>query len=150
VSDCLGADVVTDPSASADVDVAVLLHRRDFSYEDLSLLCRLIAVQDVPYIVGNQDMIYPDESRLLPDTGAVAQLVKDVTSREPLRVCGKPFSGMLPSKIRSDSLGIMIGDQERTDGRLAEILQIPFFHVTTHNSLEMLANCAEAIRCGEE
>ena len=105
-------------------DVVVILYKNNYSYSDLINLCNLC--KQVPFISGNKDYIYPDESNILPDTGAITNLVCNCVNKKPEIICGKPNKNMIKIKDKS----IMIGDNPLTDKLFAQNAEIPFILVS--------------------
>jgi ribonucleotide monophosphatase NagD (HAD superfamily) len=116
-------------------DIIILLYKSDFIYNEL---CELITYikQGVPYIVGNIDLTYPDKQIVKPDTGSIYNMIISITGIQPLWICGKPNVGICD--IRSDKKYIMVGDSLLTDAKLAENMNIHFFHKTDVSDLGVL------------
>ena len=134
-------------SGLGEADVILLLHRRDFSYRDLSDLCGAVKA-GTPYVVGNIDATYPDAELTLPDTGSIASLVGRATGRPPRGVLGKPFSAF-PAAFDARCVCAVVGDLQRTDGRLAEELGVPFVNVADGwRDATQLARAISAGRAG--
>ena len=117
-------------------DVFVVLYRSEFEYRDLCNLLTHIKLRHVPYTIGNIDLTYPNKNTVLPDTGSIYNMIRGITDVKPLLVCGKPFPGIC--YIEPDKKYIMVGDSLITDAKLAENLNIHFFHKTDNNDLGVL------------
>jgi ribonucleotide monophosphatase NagD (HAD superfamily) len=89
-----------------------------------------IQKHNVPYIVGNIDLTYPDKGVVLPDTGSIYHLINSITKISPILMCGKPFLNGIDTTIDPAKKYMLVGDSLLTDGKLAEKLNIPFFHKT--------------------
>ena len=63
-----GFNIVDDMNAA---DIFIILYNANFHYRDLSSLVTRIQKHNVPYIVGNIDLTYPDKNTILPDTGSI-------------------------------------------------------------------------------
>ena len=116
-----------------DVKVAnvfILLYNANFNHHDLSLLITRIQKNNIPYIIGNIDLTYPDKDTVLPDTGSIYHLINNITKISPILICGKPFLNGIDTVIDPDRKYMMVGDSLLTDAKLAENLNIPFFHKT--------------------
>ena len=79
----------------------------------------------------NEDPNHPTPAGLVPGSGALLAAVATASGLTP-EVAGKPHAPMV-RLIRQrfafdagDGSAVMVGDQPRTDGRLAERLGIPF------------------------
>lgn len=116
-----------------DVKVAnvfIVLYNANFNHHDLSLLITRIQKNNIPYIIGNIDLTYPDKDTVLPDTGSIYHLINNITKISPILTCGKPFLNGIDTVIDPNRNYIMVGDSLLTDAKLAENLNIPFFHKT--------------------
>jgi glycerol-3-phosphate cytidylyltransferase len=111
-------------------DIFIVLYHSNFHYCDLSLLVTRIQKHNVPYIVGNIDLTYPDKNVVLPDTGSIYKLINSITNISPILMCGKPFLNGTDATIDPDKKYLLVGDSLLTDGKLAENLKIPFYHKT--------------------
>jgi HAD superfamily hydrolase (TIGR01450 family) len=111
-------------------DMFIVLYHSNFHYHDLSLLVTRIQKNNVPYIVGNIDLTYPDKDVVLPDTGSIYHLIYSITNVSPILVCGKPFLNGIGIMIDPSKKYLLVGDNLLTDGKLAENLKIPFYHKT--------------------
>ena len=123
-------------SSLDDADLIVLCYRDDFTYAELCAL--LTKLRTTPYITSNIDRTYPDAHCVLPDVGAIQQLIEFTTGAPPVRMFGKPDPSMFDMTIEERAGCIMVGDREMTDGKLAEALGCPFFHVHGAHDLAML------------
>lgn len=122
-----GFNIVDDINSA---DIFIVLYNTDFQYRDLSLLVTGIQKNKVPYIVGNIDLTYPDKNTILPDTGSIYHLINGITKISPILMCGKPFLNGIDTAIDPDKKYLLVGDSLLTDGKLAENLNIPFYHKT--------------------
>jgi HAD superfamily hydrolase (TIGR01450 family) len=122
-----GFNIVDDINSA---DIFIVLYNTNFQYRDLSLLVTGIQKNKVPYIVGNIDLTYPDKNTILPDTGSIYHLINSITKISPILMCGKPFLDGIDTAIDPDKKYLLVGDSLLTDGKLAENLNIPFYHKT--------------------
>ena len=122
-----GFNIVDDMNAA---DIFIVLYNADFHYRDLCLLVTRIQKNNVPYIVGNIDLTYPDKDVVLPDTGSIYHLINSITKISPILICGKPFLNGIDTTIDPAKKYMLVGDSLLTDGKLAENLNIPFYHKT--------------------
>ena len=120
-------DDVNDINAA---DIFIVLYNSNFNYNDLSLLVTRIQKNKVPYIVGNIDLTYPDKDVVLPDTGSIYHLINSITKISPILICGKPFLNGIDTTIDPVKKYMLVGDSLLTDGKLAENLNIHFYHKT--------------------
>lgn len=111
-------------------DIFIVLYNANFHYRDLCLLVTRIQKHSVPYIVGNIDLTYPDKDVVLPDTGSIHHLINSITKISPILMCGKPFLNGIDTTIDPAKKYMLVGDSLLTDGKLAEKLNIPFYHKT--------------------
>jgi ribonucleotide monophosphatase NagD (HAD superfamily) len=126
-----------------DADVVVVCYRDDFTYAELCALLTKLAT--TPYIISNIDRTYPDVRRVLPDVGALHHLIGYVVDAHPVRIFGKPDPQMCDLTVSERSECLMVGDREMTDGKLADGLGCPFFHVDGAHDLAMLHIILKAI-----
>lgn len=122
-----GFNVVDDMNAA---NLFIILYNANFHYSDLTLLVTRIKKDNTPYIIGNIDLTYPDKDAVLPDTGCMYHLINNITKISPLLICGKPFLNGIDTVIDPAKKYLMVGDSLLTDAKLAENLNIPFFHKT--------------------
>lgn len=122
-----GFNIVDDINSA---DIFIVLYNTNFHYRELSLLVTRIQKNKVPYIVGNIDLTYPDKNTILPDTGSIYHLINSITKISPILMCGKPFLNGIDTAIDPDKKYLLVGDSLLTDGKLAENLNIPFYHKT--------------------
>lgn len=130
-----GFNVVDNMNAA---DIFIVLYNPSFHYDELTLLVTCILKNKIPYIVGNIDLTYPDKDVVLPDTGSIYYLINNITNISPLLICGKPFLNGIDTVIHSDKKYIFVGDSLLTDGKLAESLNIHFYHKTDLYDLGIL------------
>ena len=112
------------------VDIIIVLYNANFHYRDLSFLVTRIQKNKTPYIVGNIDLTYPDKDTVLPDTGSIYHLINSITKISPIFICGKPFLNGIDTTIDPAKKYMIVGDSLLTDGKLAENLNIHFYHKT--------------------
>ena len=96
----------------------------------MSLRVTRIQKHNVPYIIGNIDLTYPDKDYVLPDTGSIYHLINSITKISPILICGKPFLHGIDTTIDPAKKYLLVGDSVLTDGKLAENLNIHFYHKT--------------------
>jgi HAD superfamily hydrolase (TIGR01450 family) len=111
-------------------DIFIILYNANFHYRDLSSLVTRIQKNKVPYIVGNIDLTYPDKDVVLPDTGSIYHLIHRITNISPILICGKPFVNGIDTTMDPAKKCLLVGDSLLTDGKLAENLNIQFYHKT--------------------
>ena len=111
-------------------DLIVFLYTDNFNYNQLTNVLTHISKTNVPYIIGNIDLLYPDTDRILPDTGIIYKIIQMTLPKntQPLLILGKPTSGIYTPK--NTDRCIMVGDNINTDGEYAKNLNIPFIHLT--------------------
>lgn len=100
-------------------DYVVVGFDQTLTYERLTIACRLID-KGVPYVATHPDVRCPIEGgEFIPDTGAMLELIKTATGKEPLLITGKPFKYMVD--VALDRTGYkkeeiaMVGDRLATD-----------------------------------
>jgi HAD superfamily hydrolase (TIGR01450 family) len=101
------------------VDFVVLGFDQTLTYEKLSTACRYIR-KGVPYLASHPDLTCPIEGgEFIPDCGAITELIKSATGREPQAVTGKPNPLMVEMLEQEKTLEknemAVIGDRLYTD-----------------------------------
>ncbi len=102
-------------------EAVILAFDKTLTYSKLERACLLLR-QGTPYIATNPDMVCPTEYGYIPDCGAIAELLRAATAREP-QFIGKPNSEM--ARMGMQKLGAnpattaMVGDRLYTDMRMA-------------------------------
>lgn len=133
-------DRVTDDISRANL--IVLGYNDSFDYGDLVKLVTAVS-RGTPYMVANIDPLYPSSDTILPDTGSIAAMVLGTTGKHPTRTFGKPHME-LPMQNARDTY-LMVGDKESTDGKLAEVNGIEFFHITDLTNMKTLLALMRAV-----
>lgn len=100
-------------------DYVVVGFDMTLNYEALTIACRLID-RGVPYIATHPDVRCPIEGgEFIPDCGAMLQLIKTATGKEPLAICGKPYHYMVDVVVEQTGYSkqeiAMVGDRLSTD-----------------------------------
>lgn len=121
-----GVEIVEDGRVSA----AVIGWSRSFDFDSLAGIASA-ARSSGRLVATNEDPTHPTPGGLLPGAGALLAAVATASGVRP-EVAGKPHSTMV--RLMSSTFGfapgdrtvVMVGDQPRTDGKLAERLGIPF------------------------
>jgi HAD superfamily hydrolase (TIGR01450 family) len=121
-----GVEVVD--SGSVDAAIVGWCHGFDFD----SLAATATAARASGRLIGtNEDPTHPTPAGLMPGSGALLAAVATASGLTP-EIAGKPhepMASLMKSRFAfddGDPSVVMVGDQPRTDGRLAERLGIPF------------------------
>lgn len=124
-----------DVTAVGPCDAAVVGWSRTFDFESLSAIADAARVSG--RLIGtNEDPTHPTPKGLVPGAGALLAAVATASGVTP-EIAGKPHQAMveyLQSRFgfaAGDPGVVLVGDQPRTDGRLAQRLEIPFALVET-------------------
>ena len=124
-----GVEVV-EPDAVGTAEAAVVGWSRSFDFEMLAATAT--AARESGRLIGtNEDPTHPTPGGLVPGSGALLAAVATASGVTP-EIAGKPHQAM--ARLMQERFGftdgdpsvVMIGDQPRTDGRLAERMGIPF------------------------
>ncbi len=110
--------------------IAVIGWSRSFDFDSLASIASAARTSG-RLVATNEDPTHPTPDGLLPGAGALLAAVAAASGVRP-EVAGKPHSAMV--RLMSSTFGfepgdrsvVMVGDQPRTDGKLAERLGIPF------------------------
>jgi HAD superfamily hydrolase (TIGR01450 family) len=121
-----GVKVMSD----GPVDAAVVGWSRSFDFDALAATATA-ARESGRLVATNEDPTHPTPDGLMPGSGALLAAVTTASGVTPV-IAGKPHAPM--AELMKGTFGfddgesgvIMVGDQPRTDGRLAERLGIPF------------------------
>jgi HAD superfamily hydrolase (TIGR01450 family) len=111
-------------------DAAVVGWSRSFDFDALAATAA-VARRTGRLIGTNQDPVHPTPDGLVPGSGALLAAVSTASGVDPT-VAGKPHEPMAALMRRAfrfangDPSVVMVGDQPRTDGQLAERLGISF------------------------
>jgi 4-nitrophenyl phosphatase len=124
------ADGPADGPVDAPVDAAVVGWTHDFTFDRLAATATSARTSG-RLIATNEDPTHPTPAGLMPGSGALLAAVATASGVTP-EIAGKPHGPM--ASLMKEKFGfedgdpsvVMIGDQPRTDGRLAERLTIPF------------------------
>ncbi len=112
------------------VDAAIVGWSRSFDFDTLAAAAA--AARTSGRLIGtNEDPTHPTPDGLVPGSGALLAAVSTASGVVP-EIAGKPHEPM--AALMKERFGfedgdpsvVMVGDQPRTDGRLAERLAIPF------------------------
>lgn len=113
------AGFVLTNSLEEPVDYVVVGFDQTLTYERLTIACRLID-KGVPYVATHPDVRCPIEGgEFIPDTGAMLELIKTATGKQPQLIFGKPYQYMVDVVL--DKTGYkkeeiaMVGDRLATD-----------------------------------
>lgn len=120
-----------------DAELIIILYNNEFTYLDLCEMLTHISRINSPYVISNIDWTYPDQQIVLPDTGITQLIIEMTTGKLPKRVFGKPYSGICID-VDDPEKCLMVGDSLLTDGKLADIMCIHFFHLIDAQDLQML------------
>ncbi len=111
-------------------DAAIVGWTRSFDFDSLAATAT-VARSSGRLVATNEDPTHPTPKGLMPGAGALLAAVATASGVTP-DVAGKPHEPMA-SLLRStfgfangDRSVVMVGDQPRTDGKLAERLGVPF------------------------
>jgi HAD superfamily hydrolase (TIGR01450 family) len=121
--------------AAGPCDAAVVGWSRTFDFESLAATADAARASG-RLIATNEDPTHPTPDGLVPGAGALLAAVATASGCTP-EIAGKPHSamvGFLQSRFgfaAGDPGVVLVGDQPRTDGRLAERLAVPFALVET-------------------
>jgi glycerol 3-phosphatase-2 len=124
--DTRGVTMVTD----GPVDAAVVGWTHDFDFDSLAATATSARTSG-RLIATNEDPTHPTPAGLMPGSGALLAAVATASGATP-EIAGKPhrpMASLMKEKFgfdEGDPSVVMIGDQPRTDGKLAERLKIPF------------------------
>jgi HAD superfamily hydrolase (TIGR01450 family) len=111
-------------------DAAIVGWTRSFDFGALAATAT-VARSTGRLVATNEDPTHPTPAGLMPGAGAILAAVATASGVTPL-IAGKPhepMASLMKSAFRfaaGDASVVMIGDQPRTDGRLAQLLDIPF------------------------
>jgi 4-nitrophenyl phosphatase len=111
-------------------DAAMVGWTRSFDFGALASTAS-VARSTGRLVATNEDPTHPTPEGLMPGAGSILAAVATASGVKPL-IAGKPHEPMAALMRRAfgfangDSSVVMIGDQPRTDGALAQLLDVPF------------------------
>jgi ribonucleotide monophosphatase NagD (HAD superfamily) len=111
---------------SNDFDIVVLGFDREFTFEKMTEACQLVH-NGLPYIATHPDFYCPTEKGPEPDCGALIEMVRLTTKKDPHWIGGKPSKMMIDViKQRVGGLEGMIffGDRLYTDIMMSSTAKI--------------------------
>ena len=103
-------------------DLVVIAFDTELTYAKLKKVCTFIR-HGTPFIATHPDFNCPSTDGGIPDVGSFLALIKASTGKEPIEICGKPFTAIGEgvkklSKCESHEVA-MIGDRLMTDIKFA-------------------------------
>jgi glycerol 3-phosphatase-2 len=121
---------VVEPDGPGPAEAAVVGWSRSFDFATLAAIAST-ARESGRLLATNEDPTHPTPDGLVPGSGALLAAVATASGVTP-EVAGKPHRAM--ATLMQERFGftdgdpsvVMVGDQPRTDGRLAERLGIAF------------------------
>jgi HAD superfamily hydrolase (TIGR01450 family) len=111
-------------------DAAIVGWTRSFDFGALASTAT-VARSSGRLVATNEDPTHPTPEGLMPGAGSILAAVATASGVTP-QIAGKPHEPMAGLMRRAfgfangDSSVVMIGDQPRTDGALAQLLDVPF------------------------
>lgn len=103
--------------SDADPDYVILGETRSFSFEQLTIACRLI-LRGSRFICTNPDPTGPTDEGIVPAAGSIARLIATATNQDPYFI-GKPNPVMFRTALNRvhghSETSAMIGDRMDTD-----------------------------------
>lgn len=125
-------DVADVDGPTPRVDVAVIGIRSDFQFEWLTRVVQAV-LAGARLVVPSIDPLYPVSDGFHVGGGGLAHAVAYACGVVP-EVAGKPnrpIADVVRARARDAAIEIVVGDQVGTDGRLAQLLGVPFALVST-------------------
>lgn len=101
-----------------DVDVVLVGFDTELTSQKISNTCKILTMQDVPFIATNPDLRCPVNFGYIPDCGSICSILTAATGKTPIYI-GKPEPTMI--NIVCERLGyskeetVVIGDRLYTD-----------------------------------
>lgn len=101
-----------------NVDLVLVGFDTEMTYEKLKNTCKILSIQDVPFIATNIDLKCPVDFGFIPDCGSICKMIEIATGRVP-RYIGKPSPLMVESILKllnyKKSETVIVGDRLYTD-----------------------------------
>jgi len=101
-----------------DVDCVMVGFDASLTYEKAAAACELLFRENVDFIASNPDYRCPSWFGFIPDCGAICEMLRVTTNREPLFI-GKPNAGIVELCRQEAKAGkeavIIVGDRLYTD-----------------------------------
>lgn len=122
---------------TANPDAVVLGFHTGLQYNELASAA-LWLQRGLPYYASHNDRACPTERGLIPDAGAIAELLYITTGRKPEQSFGKPSVDLLKPWLHATGVPpssiVVIGDRVYTDAALASNLGARFVGVLSGES----------------
>lgn len=101
-----------------DIDVVLIGYDNELTYSKIADACKILQTKDVIYLATNMDLRCPVEYGFIPDCGAITNIIKDATNKEP-KFLGKPspeivYESIKNTKYKLDEV-LVVGDRLYTD-----------------------------------
>ncbi|MFX1308100.1 MAG: HAD-IIA family hydrolase, partial [Promethearchaeota archaeon] len=86
----LGHEIVTEPTDYKDIDFVIVGLDRDFKYSNLAIAQKCILEGNAQFYATNTDSTLPVAGGLKPGAGVMVNALITCTSKNPVRIFGKP------------------------------------------------------------
>ncbi len=86
----LGHKIIINPKSFNDIDFVIVGLDREFSYQKLAIAQKCILEGQAQFYATNTDSTLPAASGLLPGAGTMVNALKTCTSKQPIKIFGKP------------------------------------------------------------
>ncbi|MCX7823615.1 MAG: HAD-IIA family hydrolase [Syntrophobacterales bacterium] len=135
-----------------DPQLVVVGYDTELTYDKIKKACISIN-KGIDYIATHPDVVCPTEHGFIPDAGAIVEMVKVTTGKEPMKIFGKPNKEIIKYIVESGKAEgknmVFIGDRIYTDMVLARnvggIFVLTLTGETTRDMVEHLVDWPELI-----
>ncbi|TXT61421.1 MAG: putative hydrolase YutF [Promethearchaeota archaeon] len=114
-----GHTIIEDSSQNVNIDFVIVGLDRNFTYQKLAKAQYCILEKGAKFYATNADSTLPGKDRLLPGAGTMVNALKTCTSKDPLKIFGKPEPTGVKSILRDTKIDkrntFFFGDRLDTD-----------------------------------
>ena len=115
----LGHTIITKPKNYKEIDFVIVGLDRDFKYSNLAIAQKCILEGNAQFYATNADSTLPVARGLKPGAGVMVNALKTCTSKEPIKIFGKPepfgIDMILNDTKISAENAVIFGDRLNTD-----------------------------------
>lgn len=105
-------------------EYVVVGYDTELTYEKLATASNLIT-KGVDILATHCDVVCPTENGPIPDVGAILEMLRMTTGKEPVKIFGKPTPSMINHILEEEQIPaertVVIGDRLYTDMKLAQL-----------------------------
>lgn len=101
-----------------NIKVVLVGYDNELTYKKMADACKVLQTQNVVYLATNSDLKCPVDFGFIPDCGAITDMIKTTTGKQP-KFLGKPAPDMVLQSLQNTGFSkqqtLVIGDRLYTD-----------------------------------